>query len=401
MGYPAAYRRGALRPSGARPAAFAGSRAIPRTNDDFLNWMDRGSRLARRRASLQSLRWLGVTLDEALALGRAFFGRLTIAWTAWEAFNWYRDAWRLVTLPGWKFCRFCVPPFRLNIVGVGPYYRAGGGNCASLSLACNNAQSIAGVPQYDDGARAKSRYIYQVYDLGGGVLRADTIYTWTTTFPMVAHVPEDRRPAIPVLFPPFLFPKEAAAHTGVDASIAPPAIPYPVIPLVAGLPGSFQTREAGYREPGYPQLAPPIVIGLDLDGRRGTAHMDVSIGLGVTPRTYAGAGVGGAEQKQRLPPAARAAFAAMAAQSEVNDFLESLYKAIPFHYRAGYPNTQAGRIAAIAAHWRQIDWGAAVAYLALNEAQDKAYGSAYGRVQVAAHQVDPSGNLWRILQSGG
>jgi len=94
-----------------------------------------------------------------------------------------------------------------------------------------------------------------------------------------------------------------------------------------------------------------------------------------------------------------AAFQAMAAVSEINDFIGCLFLALPPDIRKMYPNTARGRLEALAAYPERIDWFAAVTFLALNETQDEAYGRTIGRASRAAH-ASGNGDLWRMIQTG-
>lgn len=319
----------------------------------------------------------------------------------WASYKLQGALERILPPPGYRLCRVCQPPIPIPNQGfrIG-HYSASEPICSTgVGAACLTSQASTPLenqtPDTHTGIGGLRRYrVMGIRFLSAGQPRYHWLMVWGRGAPARVRGPvaapwPNRAWAVPG----FLVPADQAGDT--QLRMAPPVpIPWRLIPAARALPGSFQTRSGSY---GGPDLSPPLIPGLSIGwGATGNPVVVRPITREV-PRAVAAPSV--KEVKQRVPRPILAAWQAMGWLSEFNDFIEVLYKALPRHIQKTYPNTAAGRVQAIAENAGEIDVAAAIVWFFLNEAQDQAYGRAFGRAGLAARG---SGNadLWRAWSTG-
>lgn len=181
--------------------------------------------------------------------------------------------------------------------------------------------------------------------------------------------------------------------------IAPVAPPRWITPHLNPLPLSPQTREAGPVPERKFDVHPNwrIDVRVRNDGRgavRVKEKPDPNPNARNQPRRR-----DEKERKKDVPSRVRAALGRVAAgYSEANDFVESLWKALPAHVRRQY-RWRSGtgpwvRARAVAENFDEIDWDKAIENLISNEIEDRLVGRSLGKIRDHLNSVDPSGSLW-------
>lgn len=295
----------------------------------------------------------------------------------------------------WSLCCTATYARGPTFVKTGVDYRGGGGptTCAAAGITCIGGQAD-GTPFTPSYAGAQTRILYDQNDLGGGLFRYNHIAVWTRVGTANVDAPP-RRPPLTWVLPGFMVPAEHAGDTDY-VSATPVPLPWAWVPRAKGLPGSFQTRSAGYDagENKGGVLAPPITISIGADG---------SVGVGVTPKpdTIPRAVPTTPEQKVQLTARTRTAFRMMALYSEAGDLVEALYASLPYYVRVQYANTQYGRLQAVMLHIAEVNWLAFGANYSVNQLGDIQNASRLGVMRDVSNQIDPTNTLWRAFQSFG
>jgi len=337
------------------------------------------------------------------ALGLATAG--AAAWTAWDQLQPYLQ--NITPGAGWAYCHFCgVFPgsLCLNPEASGIYYTVGSnlGCGGAAAQACLSSQSVAGLSRTDIFGNNAVRIYYLAYQVAcGAATRASTVMTWARTTPKsdTAPLPYPARPPVGWVMPNSLAPALEAADTLPGSADRRMPMPWAAIPSARPLPLSFQTRAGSYHAGDRESdnwLVPPMQVTISIvDGVPYVTPRD-------RPTDLVRTGFQEPEKKRQYPKGVVAAWRAMAWFSEANDFVDVLFKSLPIavqkRYRRIYGNNVMMRMRALRDHWGEINFGAAVQWWALNQAEDAAYGTAFAGVSRSAH-ASGNGDLWRMVQA--
>ena len=167
----------------------------------------------------------------------------------------------------------------------------------------------------------------------------------------------------------------------------PPYMGSPVHDFPVG-PGRWNHPPNNNRPGGSTQVTTGV-----LGGRPST-----SINASNPPRRPAGPNE--REKKLNDSAAARVVFVglrALAAYSEVNDFIDVLHRALPKERQAR--GGIRDRYEALWNNWRYVRWDAALAGYVQNEMEDQMVGRAMGRARQAAGAASGGDWLWRAIQN--
>lgn len=359
---------------------------------DFFKPVLDDARAALRQAA-PALRGAGRLVGGGLRIAGRIAWPIALAYGVYEAWKWRDLIQGMLPTGSWRRC--CTSFFwpRLSHVRSGWDYTSGA-NCTAPLTTCLAAQADGSPFNAYTGAETRRRFYHQ-YEIAPGSYRYDIVITDTTGTINAPVVPGRARPSPLWFVPAALVPKESARATDVVG--APPRpLPWGAIPRARPLPGSAQTREAGY-EAGPKPLLPPIVVTI------GDKSTDSGSRARVRPiehpevinRPHP------AEQKVRLDARSRAMFRAMAAYSEANDFIDVFWAALPASVRRRYANTSYGRLLGVIQNMDQINWAMLPLLIANNELGDISNATRLGVARDISDKIDPTGTLWRAWQSFG
>lgn len=219
--------------------------------------------------------------------------------------------------------------------------------------------------------------------------------------------------------------QDAKPDIGTGPSPLRPAPQFRDAPYHPTLPLGDQTHKATYHVPqpygwsgprppiAYPEVVIHIEIPTPGPGRISQPEPHVAVDTSTNPKLPSG-GVstpstpGEAPERKLRTTGGRAGLMLyrMARQiitrapgfySEVNDFVESLYKGLPKKYRKMHPNTVLGRYEAVYFHFDKINWEIAIRELLLNEVQDRIVGRGFGYAQKGARHAKTESVFGGIL----
>lgn len=351
-------------------------------------------------------RGLPKALRPLVPLGRAV-PYLGTAILLWELYEWYRQQEAKPEIPpytydlsGWTLNRQCtgqIDMFRLS-------RNAGTDTCGFWSAysPASNAVNDGKVSLVGSGATRRTIARFFRRQRNGSGTNIDRIFyqQWekltpsplpaqNPTVPEASAVPARYSSVVPFYETPSLLRTVAPQALPVGQWVSPPApIPYWMLPHIR--PNLWevpsQRRMATYRvprpdiNPDYPAqpvpkpyevplIVPPVVIS---NNPAAVAGPDLRALHALRP-----ARKGEKERKVRL-----AAPILLNMVTETDDFITSLYYALPRDKRAKFPGTNVtikkpspqAKLAALAKHWESVDLPTALENLAMNEIEDRLIG---------------------------
>lgn len=310
---------------------------------------------------------------------------------------------------GFRYCRTCVAniPKPANAVGVRRTYRSGStpNGCASNLVDVTYCLNMQADQETWNNAPGGCAYLsWQIPTALPGVYRYDHIHTYVATEVRAPAIPDDRPQGVPVPVPAprHVNPAIDARYPTMSEDRYNPATrtPYRALPYVKPIQ-SAQTYEASYDEFGLNRprwLVPPVRITIRLPTRPG---QPVQVRPAVVPGLVSSVGTGKPEVKREISAKARAGFRMAAFASEAGDVLEVLYRSLPPDVQARYGKGRAQMIAAVWAHWREIDPVLLGANFAINELGDMSTAARVGIRNELSQRAFGNNDLWRMVNFGG
>ena len=278
----------------------------------------------------------------------------------------------------------------------------------STPLCGTSGQSIAGQTGTANPTGSLCRSFRWTYYLSGcSVIRSSIFVMWTRSGALanrgpVPLTPIAAVPAIPGTAIPD--PREEARATTRPFVPAIPAVRD--VPNLKPLPLSAQTRVGSnyiHALDGFTGSLPWVirptvtVIDVPITGQPSVRRRVLAAPIPVAvPRAVP------LRQETKIRPTGRAAalFRGASLYSEASDFVEVLYRSLPGAPRGGYVSLYE-KARYVSAHWQELDWQTVLLAFAANELGDTVRGAQRGLAGEISMGADPSGWLYRSVQSAG